>query len=195
MKHFSLLLATGLVAGLGCGENLTYRQKGSEAPPPAAPVAAQFALQPAAEAKPAPPPADLLARKIVYTAEMIVIVEDFDRAEEAFKQLISQQKGSYVAQAEVTGSAGSPRKGHWKIRVPVGQFETFVEAVTKLGVPERNSIDSKDVLGQYHLGLGAELRVSFAFAYFIETGFRLGWARGFGDLGVSQTYFVAAATF
>ncbi len=81
---------------------------------------------------------------------MIVIVEDFDRAEEAFKQLISQQKGCYVAQAEVTGSAGSPRKGHWKVRVPVGQFEAFVEGVTKLGVPQRNSIDSKDVTEEYY---------------------------------------------
>ena len=79
-----------------------------------------------------------------------MIVEDFDRAEEAFKQLISQQKGCYVAQAEVTGSAGSPRKGHWKVRVPVEQFEAFVEAVTKLGGPQRNSIDSKDVTEEYY---------------------------------------------
>ncbi len=58
-----------------------------------------------------------------------------------------------------------------------------------------NRIDSKDPLAQYHLGLGGELRVSMVLAYFIETGFRIGWAHGFGDLGGSQTYFVAAATF
>jgi hypothetical protein len=58
-----------------------------------------------------------------------------------------------------------------------------------------NRIDTNDILGQYHLGMGGELRATFAVAYFIESEFRFGWARGFGDLGVSQTYFVAAATF
>ncbi|HVW24778.1 MAG TPA: hypothetical protein VHC69_05380 [Polyangiaceae bacterium] len=56
-------------------------------------------------------------------------------------------------------------------------------------------INSNDLLGQYHLGVGGELRFTFAFGYFIETEFHLGWARGFGTLGTSQTYFVAAATF
>ncbi|HEX4341197.1 MAG TPA: BamA/TamA family outer membrane protein [Polyangiaceae bacterium] len=56
-------------------------------------------------------------------------------------------------------------------------------------------IASNDLLGQYHLGLGGELHLTLAFGYFIETEFRLGWARGFGTLGTSQTYLVAAATF
>ena len=56
-------------------------------------------------------------------------------------------------------------------------------------------INPNDLLAQYHLGLGGELRLTLAFGYFIETEFHLGWARGFGPLGTSQTYFVAAATF
>ena len=58
-----------------------------------------------------------------------------------------------------------------------------------------NHIDSNDLLSQYHLGTGGELRLTLALGYFIETEFHLGWAKGFGTLGTSQTYFVAAATF
>ncbi|HEX3598146.1 MAG TPA: hypothetical protein VHU80_23720 [Polyangiaceae bacterium] len=56
-------------------------------------------------------------------------------------------------------------------------------------------IDPHDLLGQYHLGMGGELHLTLAFAYFVETEFRLGWAHGFGNFGTSQTYLVAAATF
>jgi hypothetical protein len=56
-------------------------------------------------------------------------------------------------------------------------------------------LDPNDLLSQYHLGVGAELRATFAFGYFIETEFRFGVAQGFGDLGTLQTYLVAAANF
>jgi hypothetical protein len=56
-------------------------------------------------------------------------------------------------------------------------------------------LDTNDLLAQYHLGMGGELRTTFAFGYFIETEFRLGFAGGFGKLGETQTYFVAAASF
>jgi outer membrane protein assembly factor BamA len=58
-----------------------------------------------------------------------------------------------------------------------------------------NHIDTNDLLAHYHLGVGGELRTTFAFGYFIETEFRFGVAKGFGDLGMLQTYLVAAASF
>src|SRR5262249_41657357 len=79
-----------------------------------------------------------------------VIVNDFDQAEQALKKLIEDLKDGYVAQAMITGSAGSPRHGLWKVRVPVNQLDAFVAAVTRLGVPEKNSIDSKDVTEEYY---------------------------------------------
>jgi outer membrane protein assembly factor BamA len=56
-------------------------------------------------------------------------------------------------------------------------------------------LDMHDLLSQYHLGVGVELRATFAFGYFIETEFRFGVANGFGDKGTLQTYLVAAANF
>jgi hypothetical protein len=69
-------------------------------------------------------------------------------------------------------------------------------------------LDTNDLFSKYHLGLGAEIRVGFTLGYFIDTGFRLGWAKSFGcrtdaecaksdksSGSGSQTYFVVAASF
>jgi hypothetical protein len=91
-----------------------------------------------------------LTRKIISKADVRVIVDDFDRAEQQFRELISRSQRAYVARAEIVGSSGSPREGHWTIRVPASQFSEFVTAVTKLGVPQKNTIDSSDVTEEYY---------------------------------------------
>jgi hypothetical protein len=54
-----------------------------------------------------------------------------------------------------------------------------------------------DPLGMYHLGVGGEISMTFVLGYFIETGLRVGWAKGLSDGAVSgsQTYAVLAASF
>src|SRR5262249_52875363 len=94
-------------------------------------------------------PDEKLPRKIVYTADVRVIVEDFETAEAELKKLLKDHHG-FVAKSEVSGSAGSPRSGTWKLRVPVDEFESFVQAAAELGVPQKNSIDSQDVTEEYY---------------------------------------------
>jgi hypothetical protein len=101
-----------------------------------------------AQAPNAPPP-EATSRKIVYTAEAQIVVEEFEKAERELAQLVKEHKG-YVAQAETGGSSGSPRAGRWKVRIPVERFEEFLEAVAKLGVPQRISRDSKDVTEEFY---------------------------------------------
>ena len=91
-----------------------------------------------------------LPRKIIRTADVQIVVDDFDKGAEAVKQLVADLKDGYIARAEVTGSAGSPRRGHWKIRIPVPQFESFVDALLKLGIPRKNLVDSKDVTEEFY---------------------------------------------
>ncbi len=108
---------------------------------------------PPAPAQPAPAkpvPAEPLPRKIIHTADMQVIVEDFERAQLGLEQLIDEHKGSYVAKADISGSSGAPRHGRWTIRVPVAIFEAFLQALRKLGVPQRDTLDSKDVTEEYY---------------------------------------------
>ena len=61
-----------------------------------------------------------------------------------------QEARGYIAEENTTGSPGSQRSMHWKIRVPVDQFESFVGKVVALGELERNSRTSQDVTEQYY---------------------------------------------
>ena len=103
-----------------------------------------------AQVKAGPGPAEPLPRKIVRTATIKIIVDDFGRAEQELRNLLGAQNGSYIARAEITGSSGAPRHGEWTIRVPVAQFESFLDALLKLGIPQRNSVDSKDVTEEFY---------------------------------------------
>lgn len=94
-------------------------------------------------------PRKAVTRKIIYTADLSLIVDDLTKAEEALLELVDRHQG-LIAQSSITGSAGSPRQGRWRLRVPVDRMRPFLRAVLKLGVPETNSTDSKDVTGRYY---------------------------------------------
>lgn len=93
--------------------------------------------------------ADKVARKIVYTATLSLIVEDLNKAESALLELIDKEK-ALIARSAITGTTGSPRKGTWTLRVPVERMRPFLQAVLKMGVPEINTTDSEDVTGRYY---------------------------------------------
>lgn len=88
-------------------------------------------------------------RKIVYTAEVGLVVDDFGRAAEAIARLV-EQFGGYVAQSDVWGTPGARRQGRWKARVPVESFGNFVDAVVDLGELRRRQTDSQDVTEEFY---------------------------------------------
>jgi hypothetical protein len=102
--------------------------------------------QPTGTSAPAPP---VLPRKIKYNSDVKLAVADFDEARQALHHLV-RANDAYIAQSEVTGSSGAPRSGHWNVRVPVERFPSFMEALLKLGVPEKDTTDSQDVTEQYY---------------------------------------------
>ena len=54
-----------------------------------------------------------------------------------------------MARSEITGSAGSPRHGHWTVRVPADHYEKFLIAATQLGKVQDVHSDSQDVTEEY----------------------------------------------
>jgi hypothetical protein len=166
MRHILPLVAVGLLGFLawGCAQSARSPAKAQayletdisrlkEAPPD---VHAMVAQAPAAApppagggGQPAPAQGKPLSRKIIYNADVKVVVPDLSAAEQQLLQLVKDRNG-FVAQSEILGSAGSPRQGHWRLRVPVDQVQACVEAIVKLGVPEKNSLDSKDVTEEFY---------------------------------------------
>jgi hypothetical protein len=90
-------------------------------------------------------PDEPLAAKIIYNANLSLIVVDFEEAEVELAKRVKENKG-FVAQSDITGVTGEPRNGHWTVRLPVDHFEPFMEAVNKLGVVQTNARDSQSVL-------------------------------------------------
>ena len=109
-----------------------------DAAAPAAPAAADVE-QAEADADP---------RKIIYRATLVLHVEDFGAAEAKIKELI-RASGGYVAQFREDRPYGAQRGGHWTLRVPVQQFNRFVEEAGRLGVADRREISAQDVSEEY----------------------------------------------
>jgi hypothetical protein len=134
MKSFMQgVIVTGLLLVLGCG-----------APREAAPHADKAARNVAGAPEP-----ESVPRKIIYTANVDVVVNDFEGAIEQMRGLVKDHK-AYIAKSEVGGMPGVPRSGTWTIRVPVDRFEDFLKGVAALGEVRRNATDSEDITDKYY---------------------------------------------
>lgn len=96
----------------------------------------------------APPPGGI-ARKIIYNADLALVVEDFAKTEPEVARLVQSHQG-YIANQEVLGSPGERRSARWTVRVPVDTFEDFLQEAAALGELERNTRTSQDVSEQFY---------------------------------------------
>jgi hypothetical protein len=87
-------------------------------------------------------------RKIKTTAEIHVIANDFEKAEQGLRALIKSQ-GGYTARADITGATGSPRSGRWRVRMSADRVETFLDGTRRLGVPQTTGLESEDVTAEF----------------------------------------------
>ena len=90
-----------------------------------------------------------ISRKIIYDAQVDLVVENVNPIAKKLTSLVQEARG-YVADENTVGSPGSQRSMRWKIRVPVDQFESFVQNVVALGELERTTRTSQDVTEQYY---------------------------------------------
>ncbi len=93
--------------------------------------------------------ASAISRKIIYDAQVDLLVDSVEPIAKKVTALVQDARG-YIAEQNVTGSPGSLRSIHWKVRIPVEQFDSFVESVVSLGELERNNRTSQDVSDQYY---------------------------------------------
>ena len=90
-----------------------------------------------------------LPRKIVYTATVDLVVDQFDPIPAKVEALAEQFDG-YVARSDLRGASGRPRSGNWTIRVPVEHYREFLAAAVELGEVRSLNSDSEDVSEEYY---------------------------------------------
>jgi hypothetical protein len=120
-----------------------------EAAPAAEPVSSDPSAADGSPARTALLTATSIPRKIIYTAEVELTVEDLSAAGKKLLALV-QRHGGYVASTRVGGSPGAPRKGEWTLRVPVERFDPFRSALEELGAVQTSNLDSQDVTEEYY---------------------------------------------
>lgn len=86
--------------------------------------------------------------RIIYTAEVEMVVDDFTVARDKLTELI-EESGGYIASSSMDRNAGQLRTGRWVARVPVGAFEGFLASLDRLGFVESRDISSQDVTMEY----------------------------------------------
>lgn len=87
-------------------------------------------------------------RKIIYEAQVTLVVEDFSKTEREVPELVKQHSG-YSAEVEVDRTQGERLSGRWVVRIPVDRYDAFLGAISKLGVPEIFNQTAQDVTEEY----------------------------------------------
>jgi hypothetical protein len=157
MRPLIFLLPWFLTVTLGCGssgksdapegelhmsDRISAKPKPDKAPEQ--PVAAKAPVAPAGKEN-----KDEAPRKIIYTADLEIVVEDFEKASDELTKLIREQN-ALISSSDVRGESGTPRSGRWTIRVPEARFRDLIAALTKLGETLHNRADSDDVSEGYY---------------------------------------------
>ena len=87
-------------------------------------------------------------RKIIYTANLDIIVKDLDEATRAVESHLAANRGR-VVRSEARSDAGARRTRTFTLEVPVANFNTLVDRLKEIGTPERDAVDSQDVTEEY----------------------------------------------
>ena len=139
----------------GCGGETYDASVASRAPTSGVPAAAEvgIALSEAPADGPIEPPAGTgrpagAAPKIIYTADLAVVVENFAAAEAAVPAL-AEKFGGYLASANVDRSSGRRLRGVWVVRVPVDNYAAFLAGAGGLGVLEERDETARDVTAEF----------------------------------------------
>jgi hypothetical protein len=148
MRRYSCALAFGLscVLLIGCGAPVHHDGQAVDASTPVVPTlaAVEQAAQPTAAAAADP----TAGQKIIYRAMLDFQVADFAVASTRIRKLV-QSTGGFVAQFREERPSGALRGGHWTLRIPVPQFDHFIEEARQLGVCDRREINSTSVTEEF----------------------------------------------
>jgi len=96
----------------------------------------------------APLPTAAQQRKIIFTASVQLVVDEFEGVPAKVRAL-ADKHGGFIASSSVQGSEGEPRRGNWKLRIPSEAFHTFLDGSKTLGQVRDVTSDSQEVTAEY----------------------------------------------
>jgi hypothetical protein len=106
--------------------------------------------------EPAPRADQNRPRKIIRTGSLLIEVDDYEKARGAIEGLV-RGSGGFVAGVDVGRHEGAVGAATLTLRIPEGQMDGAVAALSKLGTLRRESLRAEDVSDTYH-DLAARLR-------------------------------------
>jgi hypothetical protein len=130
------------------GEASHYLSKPAEMAAPATVASSADNATAGSAALPANPEVRKEGRRIVYRAEVEIIVERFDPLPDQIAALV-KKFGGFVSASNLVGSPGSHRTGRWTVRIPVDQFQSVLAAIRQLGEVRSINCTSDDVTAEY----------------------------------------------
>jgi hypothetical protein len=92
--------------------------------------------------------APAIARKIIYEAGINLVVEDIAKTETEIDRLLKEFDG-YISEANVDRTQGEQLTGQWRVRVPVANFDPFLDELSELGVAESRRQTAQDVTEEF----------------------------------------------
>jgi hypothetical protein len=87
-------------------------------------------------------------RRVIYDANIRLVMEDITRAEKEIPELIEKYKG-YLGDASVDYSDNLRNNGRWVAKVPSESLSAFVDEIGKLGNVENRGQTAQDVTDEY----------------------------------------------
>lgn len=149
-----------LLVAVGCeGRSFDGMKLTSSAPGGVATATSEQAQPPEEQAQPpeaAAGSADRLARftvamprKIIYNAQIEIVVESMAGTADALARLVKENDG-YISETDTRSYSQQHTVSTWKVRVPVDRFDAFLARVSRLGELQKNHLDSQDVTQEYY---------------------------------------------
>ncbi len=87
-------------------------------------------------------------RKIIYSASLRIVVEDFDPVASTVDAMVKKH-GGFIADANLGARNQRRRTGTWTVRIPVANFDTLLSEAGGIGIVIDSSRSAQDVSEEY----------------------------------------------
>ena len=105
-------------------------------------------------------PGPQTTRKIIYNADIDLVVDDFEGVPASVADLAKRHNG-FIAQSSIRGSAGEPRNGRWTLRIPSVSYDAVMQDAETIGQLRSVQSSSREVTAEF-VDLQARLRNKLA---------------------------------